>query len=249
MRNKYFLFTLMILLAGLLSACGGIAYARYPEAPVTQADQQPLRTLSVNGTGRVYLVPDIAYISIGVHTEGKNAAEVVANNAELSEKVKNALKAAGIDVKDMQTTNFSIYPQAKYDDQGQPTGVITYVVDNTVYVTVREIDEVGVILDTAVKAGANNIYGIQFDVADKNKALSEARIQAVQDAQKTADELAQASGVTLGAVQTISSYNSPPVPVYDARGGGMAVEQAANVPVSPGQMVLTVDVSVVYEIR
>lgn len=249
MRNKFFFFTLLLLLAGLLSACGGVAYARDDGASASQIDQPPLRTLSVNGTGKVYLVPDIAYISIGVHTEGKNASEAVATNNEQSEKVKNSLKAAGIDVKDIQTTNFSIYPQPKYDSSGQPTGEIIYVVDNTVYVTVRDISKVGAILDAAVKAGANNIYGIQFDVADKSEALSEARDQAVKDAQKTAQELAQAAGVNLGPIQTISSYSNMPVPVYDGRGGGLATTEAINVPVSPGQMVLTVDVSMVYEIK
>jgi uncharacterized protein len=249
MRNKLFFFTLLILLAGLLSACGSVAYAGNAGAPAAQSDQPPLRTLSVNGTGRIYLVPDIAYVSIGVHTEGSNASEVVAANNQQSEKVKNSLKAAGIDIKDIQTTNFSIYPQPKYDDKGQATGEVTYVVDNTVYVTVRDISKVGAILDAAVKAGANSIYGIQFDVADKSEALSQARAEAVKDAQRTADELATAAGVTLGAVQTISSYSSVPQPIYDGRGGGMAVAEAVNIPVSPGQMVLTVDVSMIYEIR
>ena len=249
MRTKIvFLFTILIL-AGVLTACGSEAYARTPGDVAAQSVQAPQRTLNVNGTGKAYLVPDIAYINIGVHTESKDASEAVATNASQTQKVIDSLKAAGVDEKDIQTTNFSIYPQQKFDDKGQPTGEIIYMVDNTVAVTVRDVAKIGELLDAAVKAGANNIYGIQFDVADKSAALTQARTAAVEDAQTIAKELADAAGVTLGQIMTISSYGGTPVPIYEGKGGGMAVANSAAVPVSPGQMVLTVDVAMVYEIR
>ena len=115
--------------------------------------------------------------------------------------------------KDIQTTNFSIYPQQQYDNNGKMTGII-YVVDNTVYVTVRDLTKLGDLLDASVTAGANNINSISFDVADKTAALSQARLAAVADARKQADELTGATGVTLGTVQTISYYDStPPISV------------------------------------
>jgi uncharacterized protein YggE len=249
MRTKIVLAVSFLLLAALLVGCGSVALAQPAGAGSAQSDQANPRTMSVNGTGKVYLIPDIAYVSIGVHSEGKNASEVVSANNEQADKVKDSLKSAGVDVKDIQTTNFSIYPQPKYDANGQPTGEIVYIVDNTVYVTVRDIAEVGAILDAAVKSGANTIYGIQFDVSEKDEAISQAREEAVKNAQKVADELATAAGVTLGPVLNISSYSWVPVPLYDGKGGGAAVAEAINVPVSPGQMVLTVDVSMVYEIR
>lgn len=133
--------------------------------------------------------------------------------------------------------------------EGKPSGEITYVVENTVYVTVRNLENIGKLLDAAVSAGANQIYGIQFDVADKSAALSEARKGAVANAQAVAQELAEAAGVTLGEIQTINIVSGgSPIPVFDNRGGMLAAE-AASVPVSAGQMVLTVDVSLVYAIR
>lgn len=241
MRTKIFLLILVLVVASLVTGCAGVATA--------QTEQTTPRTMNVNGTGKVYLVPDIAYINIGVHTENANASEAVSANTAQTEKVIASLKAAGVDAKDIQTTNFSIYPQQKYDNNGQPTGEIVYMVDNTVAITVRDISKLGELLDAAVKAGANNIYGITFDVSDKEAALSQARADAVANAQQIAKELADASGVTLGQVMTISSYSGIPVPVYEGKGGGMATAEAASVPVSPGQMVLTVDVSMVYEIR
>jgi hypothetical protein len=128
------------------------------------------------------------------------------------------------------------------------TGVL-YVVDNTVYVTLRNLDQVGDVLDAAVKAGSNSINGIQFDAEDRSKALSEARKAAVADARTQASELAEAAGVELGLIQNMSVYGStPPMPIYEAKGIGGA-GMAASVPVQAGQLVVSVDVNIVYEIK
>jgi uncharacterized protein YggE len=247
MRNKFSFMIVVILMAVVLTACGTNAYAQ--DSAATGSEGSTPRTMNVTGTGKVTLTPDIAYISIGVHTEGPNASQAVAENNSQTQKVVDALKSAGVAEKDIKTTNFSIYPQQKFDDKGQPTGEVIYMVDNTVYVTLRDISKVGEILDSAVKAGANNIYGIQFDVADTTEAVSEARKLAVENAEKAAKELATASGVTLGPIQTINSYGGGiPVPYSMGKGGG-AVALDASVPVSAGQLELSVDVNIVYEIR
>jgi uncharacterized protein len=249
MRTKTYLIVSTIVLAALLTGCAGAAFAQ-TETPASQSDDTKVtRTVSVTGSGKVYLTPDIAYITIGVHTEGDNAAEAVSQNNAQSQKVIDALKAQGIAAKDIQTTNFSIYPQQEFDTEGKPTGKIKYIVDNSVFVTVRDISKVGDVLDAAVQAGANTISGIQFDVADKTAALSEARTAAVKDAGVKAEELASAAGVTLGDVQSISEFTSGgPQPMYDMRAAAPAA-QAAAVPIQTGQMLLTVDVNMVYEIR
>lgn len=249
MRTKTYLVVSLMILAALLAGYAGVAFAQ-TDAPAAQGEETKVtRTLTVTGSGKVYLTPDIAYITIGVHTEGENAAETVASNNAQAQKVIDALKAQGIDDKDIQTTNFSIYPQQEYDNEGKPTGKIKYIVDNSVFVTVRDIANVGDVLDATVSAGANSISGIQFDVADKTAALSEARKAAVNDARVKADELAEAAGVTVGAVQTISEYTSGGAqPMYDIRAAAPMAE-AASVPVQAGQMLLTVEVNIVYEIR
>jgi uncharacterized protein YggE len=249
MRTKTTFVVTFLILAALLAGVAGAAYAQ-TDTPAAQGDEAKVtRTVTVSGSGKVYLTPDIAYITIGVHTEGDNAAEAVASNNAQTQKVIDAIKAEGIADKDIQTTNFSIYPQQEYDTDGKPTGKVKYIVDNSVFVTVRDITKVGDVLDAAVKAGANSISGIQFDVADKTAALSEARKAAVEDAKVKAEELASAAGVSLGEVQTISEYTSGgPQPMYDVRSAAPMAE-AASVPVQAGQMLLTVDVTMVYEIR
>ncbi len=237
MRTKLLALSFVLILALVISGCSVKAVP--PATPPS---------INVNGSAQVTLAPDIAYISIGVHTENANATEAVSGNNSQAQAVVDAIKAVGIDVKDIRTSNFSITPQQQFDDKGKLTG-ITYVVDNTVYVTLRDLTKVGDVLTAAVSAGANTIYGITFDVQDKTTALASARQTAVANARTQAEELAQAAGVKLGAVQSINYYNSYPM-MADGKGGGAAMSAVAapSVPVTPGQLTFTVDVNIVYAI-
>lgn len=242
MFHKTLLISAIVLAALALGAC----------SPTIMADAAPpVRTLNVNGTGQAFLSPDIAYIYIGVHSEEATAADAVATNNRETQKVIEALKQAGVDPKDIRTTNFSIWPNQQYGPDGQPVGT-RYVVDNSVFVTVRELENLGDLLDSAIGAGANSINSIQFDVEDKTEALKKAREEAVKDAKEQAKELADAAGMTLGEVQSIGFQDASPVPYMDSYGkggGGAAIEQAASVPIQPGQLTLTVYVNMSYEIK
>jgi uncharacterized protein YggE len=241
MKTKSMIVAAIVLLALGVSACG--------PTTINQEAPAPIRTLAVSGTGQAILAPDIAYIYVGVHTEKPSATVAVSENTDQTQKVIDALKNFGIAGKDIRTTNFSIYPNEKYDPQtGQPTGQKVYSVDNTVYVTVRKLDTLGDLLDTLVSAGANTINSVQFDVADKSEALKQARADAVKDAEKQAKELAGAAGLTLGEIQSISFYDNAPLPLADGKGGGAAVAQAA-VPIQPGQLTFTVSVNVSYAVK
>lgn len=240
------------LLAVMILAAFGLGALRpqaaTPALAQSTADSQNLRTLSVSGVGKAFLTPDIAYVYIGVRSENRDAAKAVsANNAQAS-KVSDALKGFNIAPRDIQTTNFSIYPNQQFDANGKPSG-LTYVVDNTVFVTVRDLSKIGDLLNAVVGAGANSINSIQFDVADKTKALSDARKAAVADARAQAEELAQAAGVTLGPVQTINiSSGGTPVPMYQAKAMDFASAEA-SVPIASGELVIQVNVSIVYQIQ
>jgi hypothetical protein len=229
---------------------GGPVVQTNPTTPAVQTLTPGARTLVVTGTGRATLAPDLAYVNIGVHSENASVSEAMAANKTQTQKVTDAIKAQGVDAKDIQTTNFSVYQMQKTGPNGEAQGQV-YSVDNSVYVTVRDINKLGGLLDAAVQSGANNINGIQFDVADKTAALSSARKDAVKDAANLAKELADAAGVQLGAIQTISvNTASVPQPMYSGYGmGGGGMSAAANVPISAGQMILSEDVTVVYAIQ
>lgn len=242
MKTRSILIAAVFVLALVLSAC--------QPATINQAAPVPQRTLSVDGTGTAYLTPDIASVYLGVHTEKLTAAEAVEENNAQTQTVIKALTDAGVDAKDIRTTNFSIWPMDKYDPStGTPTGEKTYSVDNTVYVTVRDLDSLGDLLDTVIQAGANTVQSIQFDVADKDTALATARTDAVKDAAAKANELAAAAGVELGELQSVSYLTSPSYPVFDGRGGGGESAVASTVPIQPGQLTFSVTVNVTYAIK
>jgi uncharacterized protein YggE len=238
MRTKFLVFAVLAF-ALVLSACG--------PTTINQEAQPVSRTMNVNGVGTSYLTPDIAYIYIGVHNEGATATEAVDANKVQTKAVLDALKKAGVADKDLRTTNFSIYPSQQYGPDGTMTGTI-YMVDNTVYVTVRDLDGLGSLLDDTISAGANSINSIQFDVADKAAAVKEARANGVADAKTQAQELADAAGITLGEIQNISYYDNSPYPVADGKGGGGAMADS-SVSIQPGQLTISVSVSITYAIK
>ena len=241
MRTKYLSFVVLAVMALVLGACG--------PTTINQAAPETVRTLNVSGVGVVYLTPDIVYINIGVSTQRPDAAEAVSVNKEQTSKVIQAIKDFGVDAKDIRTTNFSIWSNPQYDPAGLITST-TYSVDNTVSVTVRELDTLGDLLDAAVSAGANNIYSIQFSVEDKTEATKQARAQAVEDAKVEAQGLADAAGVELMQIESINYYESSPTAYMEGKGGGggAAVSEAA-VPIQPGQLAISVTVNVTYSIK
>jgi len=242
MKTKSLIFLTVAVLALMVTAC--------VPTTINQEAQPNVRTLSVSGNGQAYLAPDIAYIYIGVHTESPTAAEAVTENNDQTQAVIEAIQDFGIDPKDIRTTNFSIWPMDKFDPAtGTPTGEKTYAVDNTVYVTVRKLDQLGDFLDAVVQAGANTVNSIQFDVANKDDALKQARVDAVKKAEAQAKELAEATGYSLGEVQSISFVDNQ-YPIFDGKGGGGgAVVEAAAVPIQPGQLTFTVTVNITYELK
>jgi uncharacterized protein YggE len=239
MRSKFLIPTVLLIAAALLSACSG----------TIQFGQAQPRTINVTGNAQVILAPDIAYISIGVHSEAKSATEAVASNNSQTQAVTDAIKGQGVDAKDIQTTNFSVYQQEKYSPSGEDLGSF-FMTDNTVYVTMHDLTKIGGILDASISAGANNIYGITFDVQDKETALASGRDQAMADAKAQAEELAKAAGATLGSVQSVSYYSSSPTPIYyDSKAAAPAAVGGGSVPISSGQLTLTVSVTVTYAIK
>ena len=238
MKHKKIIFLTLLVMA--LAAC----------APASGGAYSLSNSLSVTGQSQVSLIPDIAYISIGVRTEGSDVSRAVAQNAREVEDVMAALEAAGVTFADMQTTNFSVYSYDQYDFEGQPSGV-TFNVENTVYITVRNLSQMGDLLDSAVGAGANSIWGIQFDVEDKSEAIAEARTMAMEDAKTQAAQLASDANVTLGEINNVSFSSGGNVfnSLYGLGGGGGAAFAESTTSIIPGQISVSASVYLSYEIR
>ena len=240
-KKTMFIIGTLLVGAVMLSACGLI------EAQGVSPTSE--RYIRVSGSGEVAVVPDIAYINIGVHSEAEDVSSALEANNTQATKLTEALQAEGIEAKDIQTTNFNVYPQTRYDNMGQPVGT-SYVVDNSVYITVRDLTKLGKLLDSAISAGANNIYGISFDIADKETVLAQARELAIKDAEAKAKSVATVAGVTLGQILSIDvstpTYTQPYFG-YGMGGGTSRVE--TSVPVSAGQIVVSYTATLNYAIE
>jgi len=211
-------------------------------------------TITIEGRGEVLAAPDMAQINSGVTTQGASAREALdANTAAMGELIA-ALKAAGIEARDIQTSGFSVNPNYVYSDERDENGyslpprINGYQVSNTVTVTVRKLDDLGTILDKSVTIGANTINGVSFSVADPSELYNEARKAAFADARAKAELYADAANVTLDEIVSISEtqgYNAPqPYPMY-ARAD---VAMAQAVPVEAGEMAFAINVSVQWEL-
>ncbi|HCC78796.1 MAG: hypothetical protein A2X25_08650 [Chloroflexi bacterium GWB2_49_20] len=245
MKNKFLFLISVLAIASVLSACGsGTTQTLYPQ----------IRSMYINGTGTTEITPDIAYINIGVHTEAPTAVVAVSMNNTRAQKVMDALKKFGIQSKDLRTSNFSIASLQKTNPEtGEVTGTY-YAVDNNIIVTVRDLPKLGNLLDNAIQAGANSINNVQFDVADNTAALKQARDKAMQNAIQQSQELADAAGIKLGAIQFINYSESIPMFAGNSymdygKGGGGGVRADISVPVNPGQMTITATVTITYALK
>ena len=245
-RSKwYFLvggLTALAIVAGvILSAIPGVS------ATSTQASEAGApRTITAVGAGSASASPDVATAQIGVETQSSAPEEATLQNEERIKAVVEALKAAGIDPKDIQTTYYNLWAEQRYDpEKGQPTGEYVYHVGNGLSVKIRDLSKVGAILSSAVEAGANNISGVSFSIEDTSALEAEAREKAVADAEARAESLARLSGVELGEVVLVSEVIGGPVTVFAERamggGGGVSIE--------PGQLEVSMQVQMSFAIK
>lgn len=204
--------------------------------------------IEVSGVGQVHAAPDEATIYFAVESFAATSDEAARQNANTMEQVIAALVAAGIPRAEIETRNFSVYPEYDPDRAGDSPRIRGYRVSNQVMMKTRELDRVGALIDNALGAGANRMDGINFGLRDSSAAEAQALQQAVEQARQVAQTLADALGVPLGPVvhASTSSGSAPPMP-YMAR--GMMMEAAAvDTPIQPGQQTVRAQVQLVFAI-
>jgi uncharacterized protein YggE len=209
-------------------------------------------SMQLTGHGEVMAAPDTAYVTSGVTSQAGTAKDALAANTTDMAQLIAALKAAGIDSKDIQTSGFSVNPNYVYDQNNtnQPPKIVGYTVTNQVTIHVRNLTQLGTILDQSVQVGANTINGINFAVDDPSDLYAQARKAAFADAKAKAELYADAAGVGLGDIQIINeqqgNYQPPQPMLYKAT--ALAADRSAPVPVEVGQLTFSIDVNVNWEI-
>src|SRR3989344_1325766 len=227
--------------------------------------------ITATGEGSVFLKPDIATVSLSVRTQAVSLADATAENNEKNNKVVEFLKAKGVEEKDIKTIGYNVNPQYLYDNRPcpltsspdgaafpcppqRPPRIASYEVTNSLQVKVRNLNNIGAILNGATGAGANEDNGPSFSIDDETKVTEEARALAIDNAKENAKKVAAKLGVRLGRIVGFSESGNGPYPVYmEAFGKGAAATMdvaAPSVPsIQPGENEVKVTVSVFYEVR
>lgn len=240
-----------MLLARVLRAGLAAALVTLSAPTLAQAEVDKPATLALSGTAEIAARPDRAVVTSGVVTEAETAREALDLNSAALARVIAALKEAEIEARDIATSGFSIEPRYHYprtrDGETGPPRIVGYQVSNQVTVRVRQLDRLGEVLDQVVTVGANRIHGIGFEVADADRRLDEARAEAVRDARRKAEIYAEAAGLRLLRIVTISeaSPDAPPRPLATR---AMMADAEAAVPIEPGEQTLRVRVDITWEI-
>lgn len=198
--------------------------------------------ITVNGVGTAYGSPDTAVVDLGVSLYNADVAAGMSQVDERMQAIREALVAAGVDATDIRTTGLSVWREQQFDQQGNPT-TERYNIWHNYNVTVRDPESVGAVINAAVAAGANNIGGVTFTIADPSALERDARADAIADARERAEHLAELMGVTLGEpVSVVEGYQGymPMVrqAAYDMGSGGIAT----------GELAVSVNVTVTFSL-
>jgi len=209
------------------------------------------RLISVTGTVSKTAAPDKAEIILSVETLDKSAAKSQSDNAELSQKVRDALKAAGVDDADIKTSSYNLYEDFQWNESLRKSESIGFKTVNSIQVTVKDLSKTGSVIDAAVQAGANSVSSVSFSLNKqgelelRNAALQEAAANAKTKAQNIATGL----GISVGQVFSASESSNYYTPVYRSYDMAAGVAESATTPITPGDVEYSVSVSVQFEIQ
>lgn len=228
-----------------------LPFAGSARAQETTVQRQPV--VRVSAVGEATAVPDMAIVTFSVVRNDKTAQAAVDKNSSAMNAVMAALKSEGVEARDLQTTNFSIFPQYRHfepkDGVMEPPEVVGYEATNTLTVRIRDISKVGAILDRSVKLGVNQGGQIIFTNDNPEDALTEARKQAVERALAKARTLTEAAGVKLGRVLEIDERVNTSMPPQPMHRMAMAKEASDSIPVAAGENTYSVSVDMTYTLE
>ena len=248
MAKRWIGSALALALIVAIGAVAAFSFRSDSQDAAAQTDETQ-RTVSVSGNGQIAVEPDTGYFSVGIEVTGDTADAALSESNETVDAITAALIADGIAEDDITLGSFSIWPEYDYRDESEPT-LRGFRVSHQLSVTVRDIDQTGSALSTAVEAGANIVHSVTFGVEDPTAALDQARERAFENAQHKAGELARLSGGNLGAIVSISENSFTPGPIERYGFEGDAADEAISaVPINPGESTFSVNVNVTWELN
>jgi uncharacterized protein YggE len=243
---------LILLVVIVVSGCDGNSALSSESANVNVNLIGQQQGIWVNGQGKVMATPDIATLRLGIEAQTTTVAQAQSQAADAMDKVMDSLTGNGISEKDIQTQRFSIQRVTRWDSQKQEEIILGYRVTNIVTSKIRELDEVGTIIDDVAIAGGDltRVDSIGFSVEDPSNYQEEARAKAMADAKIKAEKMADLAGVDLGKPTYITESSYIPSPIYPREFAEEAIPAAPQVTtsISPGELEVSVSVQVAYRI-
>lgn len=243
--NKVFILGAILVLGVLVYFTGQMAYQ------FISLNRQTENQISVSGEGKVFAKPDVALVSFGVTTQGRTTAEAIKDNTEKMNAIIQAVKDLGVEEKDIQSTNYNLYPQYNYTEiSGRKFE--GYTLDQNIQVKIRDFSKTGDVLSKATEKGANVVGSLQFTIDNPEQLRQEARAKAIEQAKENAQNLAKVSGIKLGKlINVYENYNPSPMLFKDvAIGMGGASPESAPAPtIQPGQQEINVTINLTYQVK
>lgn len=232
-------------IAVLVAAAGALGAVLARSASQAARSGVLPRQITVVGTGEARATPDRTTVQLGVQSEAKTAREALTGNSAKMQALIDELKQAGVQEKDIQTSNFSVSPT--YSSNGRT--VTGYQVNNTVAVVIRDVTRAAELLDKVVSAGANTIYGMSFGIEDPRALEDTARNAAILDARARAESMARAAGALVGNVLTIGETIGMPPPMPMSMRAAAEMKASGMPSVEAGEQVVSAQVQITYELR
>ena len=259
-RNARFLgaalFFLLVALIGLISVS---AYAKFLQTKYIGLPGQQPRTISVSGSGEIYVKPDLAVINFSVINESETVENALEENSQKMNAIIEAIKSKGVESKDLKTTNFNIRPRYEYRRENtllyppiEGERVLAgYEINQTLMVKIRELEKIGEIIQAGTDKGANQVGSLQLTIDDLEAVKEQARNEAIIKAKAKAEDLAMRLGVKLGKLSDFNDSGAFPISsrYYDA----VALEASPGIGGAPeietGENRIMVKVLLTYEIE
>lgn len=263
--KKYVRFLFVLLVIGVTLASFSIAFEYMTAARYDLRQTQtlfPSRQISVTGKGEKDVKPDVAVVTLGVVSQGRQLKDVQDKNSQKLNAVTDFVKSEGVAENDLKTTQYDIEPQYQYYSTPscyaapcppvRPPEITAYQIQSTLEIKVRDLKKVDEILAGVIENGANEIQSTVFKVDDADAVMAEARALAIKDAEEKAEKLAKDLGVHLGKIMNFNE-SGPGVPGQDVygmgAGMGVAMKAAAAPSVQPGEQNIKSEVTIGYEIK
>jgi uncharacterized protein YggE len=244
-ENKFFQFLIFVIM---------IVFVAFLLSSISKnMEESEINTITISGEGEIYATPDIALIDVSVVTENKTVADAMENNTDKMNNIIDALKNnMAIDESDIKTTDFSIYPQYSYNSETGQRSLDGYNISQNINIKIRDLDNVGQIIQTVTSLGANNVSDLSFTFDDDEDLKNQARAEAIDNAKEKASELAKQLGVKI--VKIVDFSESSYTPTYNTGVSYKAYDEIAlesvSIPsIQTGENRITSNVYITYVIE